>query len=150
MTPSEEFDEWMKKHNDSYVNNFGVLFRKESKFIFVDSPWPGHSNAEVIGILLLCHNCKDLYDQLSIETAEELSGVQTETFLNLFYAGQAIVFCTTGDKESLQFEKVNDTLFAIIDGAERGHEVKEQLLLPGDFIRYTKGYFSFIKDQQKE
>lgn len=149
MTPWDEFDLMMKKHNDSYINEFGILFRKESKFIFVDAPWPGYSNSEIISIVALCHDGKHLFEELSIEAADELYKLQPEILLNLFYAGRAMVLCALNDVNSLEFEKIGDTLYAINDDAERGHEVKEQLLLPGDFIRYTRNYFRFVNEQKK-
>jgi len=150
MTPWEEFDAWMKKRNNNYMNDFGILFNSTPEFVFVDSPWPEQHNADILSIFFLCSNGKELFELLGIETADDLEKVQPENMLNLFYAGNATVLCTTANDESLQFQKASNAMIAIIDDEEDlCHEVQEQLIMPGDFLRYTNDYFRFMKELNK-
>lgn len=149
MTPLEEFDQWMENKGNNFINDTGILFNKTPEFVFMDSPWPGYDSVDVISIILFCTSGKELFDTLSIEAAHELEKVQPEHMLNLFYAGQAMVICTTPNGESLQFEKGTTAMIAIIDGADLGHQVKEQLVMPDDFIRYTNQCFRVLKAQSK-
>ena len=145
MTALEEFDAWMQRHENNHINDFGVLINKLPELLFLDSPWPGHGNADKISIVLLCANCPDLYQLLNIAIPEDLDNVQPEDFLKLYYDGEAMAVCTTENEETLTFQKADDKLIAIIDGEDLAHEVHEQLLLPGDFLRYTEAYFHFLK-----
>lgn len=150
MTPWDEFAQWMKtRENNNYLNDFGLIFNYEPEFVFVDSPWPEQYSVDILSIILLCANGKELFELLGVETIVDLEKIQPENMLNLFYAGNAMVLCTTDDGESLQFQKVNDTMVALIDGVDLGHEVTEQLVMPGDFIRYTNEYFLFMKEYNK-
>jgi hypothetical protein len=149
MTPWLEFDAWMKMHKNNYLNDFGILFNRRPEFVFVDSPWPEQFNADILSIIILCANGKELFELLNFETVDDLEKLQQETVLNLFYAGHAMVLCTTPNDESLHFQKAGDRMIAIIDGVDLAHEVNEQLILPGDFIRYTNNYFRFMKEHKK-
>lgn len=150
MTPLKEFNQWMENHGGNYINDSGILFNSSGELVFVDSPWPNYGSTEVISIVLLCIDGRELFKTLCIETVADLDKVQPETMLNLFYAGHAIVLCTTADRESLTFQKVRDTMIAIIDGVDLGHEVMEKLVMPVDFIRYTNEYFSFMNAYKRK
>jgi hypothetical protein len=150
MTPSNDLEVWMQQHQDNYINDFSVQLSRAPEFIFVDAPWPGHPNADNLCIILLKNNAAALFEDLGIETAAELDEVTPEDLLTLFYAGKAIVLCTVKEEASLLFHKDGNTMLALLDGEELGHEVTEQLVVPGDFIRYTQQYFrSFDKYNKK-
>ena len=149
MTSPEEFDQWMKNYGTNYINEFGILINKEPEIIFISSPWPDHGNSDELSIILLCANGRDVFEVLDIQSADELEQLQPETMLSLFYEGQAIVLCTTQDGDSLQFQKGSNAMIAVIDGVDLGHEVKEPLIMPGDFIRYTNECFRILKAQSK-
>lgn len=150
MTALEEFDAWMKRYQDNYLNNFSILINNTPDFVFVDSPWPGHGDVGTLSIVLFCVNGLELFSLLNISGTDDLDNVQPEDLLQLYYDGEAIVLCTTKNEETLKFQKAGDTLVAIIDGQDLGHEVKEQLLLPGDFFRYTEAYFQFMKEYKEK
>ena len=150
MTALEEFDDWMQRHDNNYLNDFGVIFNRAPDFLFVDAPWPGHEDMEILSIVLFCVNGLDLYQRLDLATPEDLANVQPEDLLQLYHDGRAMILCTTKDEETLTFEKAKDgTLIAIVDGQNIGHDVQEQLLVPGDFIRYTERFFRFLKTEAK-
>ena len=151
MTALEEFDVWMQGHENNYINDFGVLINRVPELVFVDSPWPEHGDAATLGIILPCANALELYQLLGILIPQDFDNVQREDMLKLYYEGHAMAVCTTENGETLTFQKAkDDTLIAIIDGEDLAHVVQEKLLMPGDFIRYTEGYFRFLKTIAKE
>ena len=150
MTPWEAFDEWMKAEDNNCINQYGIVFNRTPEFVFADSPWPGYATADILSIIILCANGRELFELLRVETLEELIKIEPEIFLNLFYAGNAMVLCTTAGGETLQFQKNDKAMIAVIDGIEMGHEVKEQLVVPGDFIRHTNEFFRFMKAYNKK
>lgn len=146
----KEFDQWMERNENNYINRYGIVFNRTPHVVFVDAPWPGSGCADFLSIFLLCANGKDLFKDLNIEAVNDLEKLEPEILLNLFHAGNAMVLCTTANGETLQFQKGESAMVAIIDGVDMGHEVKEQLVVPGDFIRYTNDYFLYMREINKE
>lgn len=145
MTASQNFDTWMQSLGNTYLNDFAVMVNRVSEYILIDSPWPNHGDAYSLIVTIICTNEKDLFDTLQIDTFLDLDQVRPEHLLTLFYSGHATVSCATDKVGTLWFQKIENGMIAGIDGENLIHEVEEQLLVPGDFIRYTKQYFSYIK-----
>lgn len=146
MTALEEFDAWMQQNQNSYINDFSVLIKKVPELVFADAPWPGHGDGATLSIILLCENGLELYRHLHIVLPQDLDKVQPEDLLKLYFDGHAMVACTTENEETLTFQKADDgTLVAIFEDKDIGHEVQEELLVPGDFIRYTESYFRSLR-----
>lgn len=145
MTAHQNFDSWMQSLGNKYLNDFAVMVNRVSEYILIGSPWPNHGDASTLSITIICTNEKELFDTLQIDTFLELDRVRPEHLLTLFYSGHATVSCATDRDSSLWFQKIESGMIAGINGEELIHEVSEQLLTPGDFIRHTKQYFSYMK-----
>lgn len=134
----------MQSLGNTYLNDFAVMVNRVSEYILIDCPWHNHGDAYTLSITIICRNEKELFETLQIDTFLELGQVQPEHLLTLFYSGHATVSCATNKNSSLWFQKIDTGMIAGMDGEYLIHDVDEQLIVPGDFIRYARQYFRSI------
>jgi hypothetical protein len=143
MNDWNELDAFLQPYNFNYINESGVLFHRVAPgFMFVDAPWPGQQTIECICLVYLCNEVTEFFDRLGIQKAEQIAQIKPDLFLQLFYAGEAILICAMRDGNTMEFRRSEGKLFANKENSDLVHEVNRDLKTSKDFIKYTEQYLS--------
>lgn len=146
MNDWSKLDAFLEKYNYNYLTKQGLLFNRVAPgFMFVDAPWPGNP-IDDITLVYLCNDASAFFHHLQIKEAPQIEQVTSELLLNLFYAGEGILVCTTQNNETLEFQFSKGGLVANVEDCDVLHIVNTALQTPDEFMTFTTNYFLKLKE----
>jgi hypothetical protein len=133
-----------RKGEGPFHNGHGIDFEvSEDETALAWGRCPGFAeHNDVVLEVGFSADLKTFIQNLSLTYFEDIHTITPERLLELFWEGNAEIYCCVDLVQilCLNFRRLGHQVFAV-DGLNQEHEVKEQLLLPADFIAYTKKVF---------